>query len=179
MCGGGLGPAAEAQSVRRLGSMRLLLTLSLCLVVTGCDPGWTYHVAIPQVPGDTTFAGSTDSTGLSLQLIGASLFATQLDVRVAVLNASHQGLTLDSTSVQVLDRDGRPLKLIRVAGCAIGYPNTQLPTCSPEASFEAHSTTRLFRPNPALKELTVRIQGLSATGQPVVLTLSLIWDLAQ
>jgi hypothetical protein len=157
--------------------MRAILISIISVLVAGCDPGWDYHVPTPGTPTSATTFPSADSGNLSLQLIRARVFSMSLYVRVAVANASVECLTLDSASMQVFDRDGTPLKRIgAVAGCAIGYPDARLPTCSPEAEFSVSPTTGFFRPNPTLQELTVRVEGLARGGRHVVMNLPLTWD---
>jgi hypothetical protein len=157
--------------------MRAILIIIISVLVAGCDPGWGYNVPTTgKHTGPTTFP-PVDSGNLSLRLIRARVFAKALYVRVAITNAAIEGLTLDSASLQVFDRDGKSLRRIRaVAGCGIGYPDARLPTCSPEAEFSVVPMTRFFRPNPALQELTVRVDGLARGGRRVVLNLPLTWD---
>ncbi len=157
--------------------MRAILIMIISVLVAGCDPGWGYHAPTTGTHTSATTLPRADSGNLSLQLIRARVFASGLNVRVAVTNAAIEGLTLDSASLQVFDRDGNPLKRIgAVAGCAIGYPDARLPTCSPEADFSVVSTIGFFRPNPALRELTVRVEGLARGRRHIVLNLPLTWD---
>ncbi len=158
--------------------MRAILTIIISVLVAGCDPGWMYHVPTPGAHTSATTLPPADSGNLSLQLIRADLFSMGLYVHVAVTHAAIEGFTLDSASLQVFDRDGNPLKRIgAVAGCARGYADARPPTCSPEANFSVVPTTRFFRPNPALHELTVRVEGLARDGRHIVLNLPLTWDI--
>ena len=155
--------------------MRAILITVVSVLVAGCDPGWGYHVPTTVTHTGATILPPADSGNLSLQLIRARVFASGLYVRVAVTNAAAEDLSLDSTSLQVFDRDGKALRRIRpVTGCSIGYPDRRLPTCSPEADFSI-VPTRFFRPNQALQELTVRVEGVARGGR-VVLELPLRWD---
>jgi len=152
------------------------LAIAVSLLVAGCDPGWTYHVATDQMPPVPTAPTPADSAPLSLELVEARLSSLGLHIRVAIPNASTHGLTLESTSLRVLDRDGGPLPLTLVGGCAIGYPKAHLSTCSPWGDFSVHPTTGLFRPNPTLQELTVHVEATTRVGKHVTLTLPLTWD---
>ena len=152
------------------------LGIAVSLLVAGCDPGWTYHVATDRMPSVPTTPTLADSAPLALELLEARLFALGLHIRVAIPNASTHGLTLDSASLGVLDREGRPLSRTLVGGCAIGYPRAHLSTCSPWGDFSVHPTTGLFRPNPTLQELTVRVEATTGMGKPVTLKLPLTWD---
>ena len=156
--------------------MRAPLGMAVSLLVAGCDPGWTYHVATDQMPTVQAAATLADSAHLSLELVQAWLFAGGLHIRVTIPNASTHGLTLDSASLQVLDRQGGPLPRTLVGGCAIGYPKAHLSTCSPWGDFSVHPTTGFVRPNPTLQELTVRVEATTRVGKHVTLTLPLTWD---
>ena len=157
--------------------MRAMLIIVISVLLAGCDPGWEYNVPEPETRTSVRTVPSADSGNLSLELVRARVFSMGLYVRVAVTNASVEGLTLDSASMQVFDRDGTSLKRIGpVAGCAIGHLDVPVPTCRPEAEFSVSPTTGFFRPNPTLQALTVRVTGLARDGRHVVLTLPLTWD---
>jgi hypothetical protein len=156
--------------------MRAQLGMAVSLLVAGCDPGWTYHVATDRMPTVPTAPSPADSAHLSIELLEARLFAAELHIRVAMPNASKHGLTLDSASLGVLDRQGSPLARTLVGGCAIGYQKANLSTCSPWGDFAVNPTTRLWRPNPTLQELTVRVEATTRQGKHVTLTLPLTWD---
>src|SRR5437879_5469008 len=126
--------------------MRAPLGIAISLLVAGCDPGWTYHVASDRASAVPTAPALGDSAHLSVELVEASLFAGGLHIRVAIPNAPTHGLTLDSASLRVLDREGRPLPRTLAGGCAIGYPKAHLSTCSPWGDFSVHPTTRFWRP---------------------------------
>lgn len=107
----------------------------------------------------------------------ARLFGSGLQVRVAVTNAAVEGLTLDSGSLQIFDRYGNPLERNgAVTGCGIGNPEARLKTCTPKADFLVNPMSRFFRRNPALQELTVRVEGIAQDGRHVILNLPLTWD---
>src|ERR1051325_6691398 len=150
--------------------------MAVSLLVAGCDPGWTYHVATDRMPSVPTTSRLADSAHLSLELVEARLFAGGLHIRVAIPNASTHGFTLDSASLRVLDRQSRSLPPTLVGGCAIGSPKAHLSTCSPWGDFSVHPTTRFFRPNPTLQELTVRVEATTQVGKHLTLTLPLTWD---
>jgi hypothetical protein len=157
--------------------MRAILTIIISVLVAGCDPGWGYHVPTPGAHTRATILPPADSGNPSLRLIRARVFSMGLHVHVAVTSAAIEGLALDSASLQVYDRDGNPLKRIgAVTGCARGYADARPPTCSLEADFSVAPLTRFFRPNPALNELTVRVEGLARDGRHIVLNLPLTWD---
>lgn len=157
--------------------MRSILIIIISALVAGCEPGWGYHVS-PQGTHtrEPTFPAA-DASSLSLRLIRARVFGAGLHIRVAVTNAAVEGLTLDSASLQVFDRNGSALKRSgSVEGCGIGHPEVRLPTCTPRADFLVDPTNLFFRPNPALQELTVSVGGLARNARHVILSLPLTWD---
>ena len=162
--------------------MRLLLAI-VPVLIAGCDPGWTYHEASRHMPTSAPAeARASEPATLSLKLLEARLFAGGLHLRTTVVNAAAELRTLDSASLQVLDAQGSPLKTVRVGGCAIGYPTARLSSCSPEGDFSVNpgdftfNPMKPFRRNPALREVTVRVQGVTGSRRHVVLTLLLEWD---
>jgi hypothetical protein len=157
--------------------MRIILAMTVLLLAAGCDPGWTYHVQNPRMARTHTASGLSDSENLSLLLLDAHLFAMGLHIRTTVVNASGQLVPLDSASVKVFDRSGQMLTVNRVAGCDVGAPMSRLQSCSPEAYVSVTPLTVLFRPNPALQRLTVRVEGVTRSGRHVTICLPLEWDL--
>ena len=157
--------------------MRAILIIIISVLVAGCDPGWGYHVSPQGTHISATTLSVADSSNLSLRLIRARLFGGGLQVRVAVTNAAVEGLTLDSGSLQIFDRHGIPLERKgAVTGCGIGNHEARLPTCTPAADFSVNPMSRFFRRNPALQELTVRVEGIAHDGRHVILNLPLTWD---
>ena len=157
-------------------AMRTLFAITTGTLLAACDPGWTYHVSANRVPNRATIPSPATSVDLSLRLLEARLFSLGLHIRVAVANASSQGVGLDSASLQVFDLRGEPLALVRTGGCAIGYPTVHLSTCSLWGDFSVRPTTALYARNPVLRALTVRVQGKARGGGSVLLTLPLEWD---
>src|SRR6266700_3444204 len=131
--------------------MRAPLGVAVSLLVAGCDPGWTYHVATDQMPTVQAAATLADSAHLSLELVQAWLFAGGLHIRVGIPNASTRGLTLDSASLQVLDRQGGPLPRTLVAAVP---SDTQRRTCRRAVPGAISLSTR----RPAFFALTQRFK---------------------
>jgi len=156
--------------------MRALLAIATYMLLTACDPGWTYHVSAARAQHGEPVPSPADSQKLSLELLEAQLFTYRLYIRVAVRNASTEGLVLDSASLQAFDRRGDPLTPWLTGGCAIGYPTAHLPTCSPWRYFVVEPITWPYTRNPALREITVHLRGTVRGGQNVLLTLPLEWD---
>jgi hypothetical protein len=155
--------------------MRFLLAITLQLLASGCDPGWTYHVQRHSTSTTEASAGGGDSSSLYLRLLEARVFAGSLDIRTTVVDSSGQLTPLDSVSVQVLDRSATVLPSSWVTGCGIGSRTVQLASCSPRA-YVSVTPIALFRRNPALRELTVRVEGVTRSHRRVALTLPLEWD---
>src|SRR5256885_8436202 len=92
-------------------AMRTLFAITTGTLLAACDPGWTYHVSAYRVPNRATIPSPATSVDLSLRLLEARLFSLCLHIRVAVANASRQGVRLDSASLQAfrLPREPRAL----------------------------------------------------------------------
>jgi hypothetical protein len=156
--------------------MRIVIAMAIPIFAAGCDPGWTYHVQSRSTPTSGLSSAIADADRLSLNLLEARLFAGGLHIRTTVVNGLGHVTPLDSASLQIFDRSGNILTPSRVSGCSIGYPQSRLSSCSPEADLSVRPTIALSRRNPALEQLTVRVAGVTRSGRGVVLILPLEWD---
>jgi hypothetical protein len=148
--------------------------------MTGCDPGWSYHVPDP-MPGP---AKANAGDGLSIHAEGR-LFSSSLWVDLDVRNDDPNPLAFTEAPFRVLDsarqvlpwRQGQP----PAKPCSNHDERLVIlkrgDDCRLQGAFEVRPLSGIFfGRNDDLKTVTVIVDGIAREGKPISRSVVLGWD---
>lgn len=166
-------PASGILSARSLSAVLALLAS----LMGGCgDPGWRYHSAapgaVPDEEGGENWVQVAAPDGVLVRVTGDA-FTGSLTVRVHVKNDGATPLSLRSVGLRVSDRQGRPLDTEDRRKLSCDVPGGSWVTLARGQVCWLEQRVSIDPFWSSLEQITVDIDGLVLSGQPLPLAVAL------